>query len=161
MRFKPKADCHVRASGHVTGHHVHWYSAYTVPVSSLGSMMVMLLLQDRLRNKFAYSMPLHERLQLEWDADVTSELASRQMLGGYSGGFARQGASKCTEAVEQMIDLLETVECPSDSTWQKYRIRRGRDETELRSDSFPNLEIECVPVPNSSGIQGAAGHQEM
>lgn len=121
----------------------------------------MLLLQARSKNKYAYSMPLHDRLQLEWDEDVTSELASRQMLGGYSGGFARQGASKCTEAVEQMLDLLENVECPGESPLQTYRIRKGPAAEQRRSSSSFNLEMECMPVPNTSGMQSAAGRQEM
>ena len=135
--------------------------AGTVLVRVLHGIMAVSLLQDRQKNSFAFSMPLHDRLQLEWDAEVTAELASRQMLGGYSGGFARQGASKCTEAVEQMIDLLETVECPSDSTWQKYRIRKGHDPEERRSSGAFNLEIECVAASDSSESKGATGHEEM
>lgn len=108
-------------------------------------------------------MPLQYRLPLEWDEGVTSELASRQMLGGYSGGFARQGASKCNEAVEQMLDLLESVECPSDNIWQTYRIRQGDAREEQRRSSSFNLVIDCVPIPDKDNPSGVTtpGHQEI
>lgn len=132
------------------------------PVCLHHAFTTMAFLQVRKQNMHAYSMPLHDRLQLEWDEGVTSELASRQMLGGYSGGFARQGASKCTEAVEQMLDLLEAVQCPSDSTWQTYRIRKGSSTEEKRTSSSFNLVFDCVSTPNSPpASRSAPDRQEM
>jgi hypothetical protein len=102
--------------------------------------------QMRENRKYAYSLPLYERLPLVWDESVTAELAAREMLGGYSGGYARQGASKCVEVVEQLLDLLEDAPCEQDSLEQQFRLRKG--DSHAPSGSL-DVEVVCEPAPRS------------
>jgi hypothetical protein len=75
---------------------------------------LLLAMENRLRRRRQYqlALPQHERLPLRWDHQVLAALAQNKLGGGYSAGFARQGAAKCLEVLEQLLDDLALVECP-------------------------------------------------
>lgn len=70
--------------------------------------------QQRRRRHYQLALPRHERLLLQWDGAVLAALARDPRAGGYSGAFARHGAAKCLEVLEQALDELEAVQCGDD-----------------------------------------------
>lgn len=102
----------------------------------------LLHLENRQREERRFRfLPLHERLPIAWDAAVLQHLAQHGMVGGYSSGFARQGASKCGEVLEQVFDLFADVPC--DSADSRFRLRRPRSRS--RSRVQPDIDIVCEP----------------
>lgn len=89
--------------------------------------------KQRRKRAFQLSLPRHERLLLSWDKLVTKHLSESELLGGYVSGYAKQGASKCNEAVGQLLSSLSTVDCMG----EQFQYRLG-----VRSNK---IQVECVP----------------
>lgn len=101
----------------------------------------LLALENRQREerRYRFSAPLHERLPIAWDRAVLTHLAQHGMVGGYSSGFARQGASKCGEVLEQVFDLFAEVPCEHIDS--RFRLRRRRSPSTSRV--HPDIDIAC------------------
>ena len=95
----------------------------------------------RARKRYQLALPQHERLPLRWDVKVTRALALNKQNGGYSGGFANQGAAKCVEVFEQLLDDLISMECPDN----RYAYR-------LRGTGSTHISIECEVVESGPAI---------
>lgn len=81
-------------------------------IEAIFELLLMSENKQRRKRQFQLSLPQHERLLLRWDQRVLTALAQSPLTGGYSGAFARHGAAKCLEVLEQALDDLEGVECP-------------------------------------------------
>lgn len=101
----------------------------------------LLFLENRIREerRYRFSLPLHERLPIVWDRAVLTHLAQHGMVGGYSSGFARQGASKCGEVLEQVLDLFAEVPC--EHVDSRFRLTRPRAPS--RPSLHPDISIAC------------------
>lgn len=101
----------------------------------------LLHLENRRREerRFRFTLPLHERLPITWDDSVLSHLAQHGMVGGYSSGFARQGASKCGEVLEQVFDLFGEVPCEDVNSRFRLAQPRGRKLSAVH----PDIDIIC------------------
>lgn len=101
----------------------------------------LLALENRQREerRYRFGAPLHERLPIAWDHNVLTHLAQHGMVGGYSSGFARQGASKCGEVLEQVFDLFADVPCETPDG--RFRLRRPPSRATSRV--HPDIDIVC------------------
>jgi hypothetical protein len=112
---------------------------------------LLLVSENALRAKirqYQLALPRHERLRLLWDSSVVEALAESKMGGGYAAGYAKHGASKCLEVLEQLLDTLSETECPHD--FDHYLLSRGRLTGSIR--------VACV---SPGQTLPAVAHDEM
>ena len=88
---------------------------------------LLLTMENRMRHRRRYqpALPQYERLLLVWDVKVLAALARDELGGGFSGGFARQGAAKCREVLEQTLDVLADVQCPGEQYAYRLQAAKG------------------------------------